>query len=280
MNMKKTQLIGVLLCCVAHALFGASDVTVNTAATSGGSFNGGNPNVFTPTSASAVANQTTIQTTLNAGAGVTINTASGAAGNGDLTVGATLSKSAGGTATLTLNAARDLIIGSAISASGTGALPLVLTAGRAISSTQPISTNGGGIAINTVQPFALGSSMSSGAGAILVQAGSVECSVAQTVAAGSVQVSSGAAWKQCGTINGNLTVSGTLSAGPAAGWLQVNGSLSLQSGATTVVDLAGAGQGSTYDSISASGALEFGQFLDGRRALPGPLTPVGFRLRP
>ena len=44
----------------------ASDVAVSSAASSGGSFSGRNPNVFTPTGNSAVANQTPIQTSLNA----------------------------------------------------------------------------------------------------------------------------------------------------------------------------------------------------------------------
>ena len=73
----------------------ASDVAVSTAATSGGSFSGGNPNVFTPTVNAAVANQTTIQTSLNAGTGVTVNTASAATGNGDFQIAATVSKTAG-----------------------------------------------------------------------------------------------------------------------------------------------------------------------------------------
>ena len=61
----------------------ASDVTVSTATTSGGTFSSGNPNVFTPTANSSVANNGSIQTSLNAGTAVTLNTASGATGSGD-----------------------------------------------------------------------------------------------------------------------------------------------------------------------------------------------------
>ncbi len=73
--------------------------------------------------------------------------------------------------------------------------------------------------------------------------------------AATVQVSASAAWKQNGTISGDLVVSGTLSAGPGTGPLQVGGTLTLQSSATTLVDLGGTGQGSTYDSITATGAV-------------------------
>ncbi len=80
-------LLASFLLPVQH-LRAASDVTVSTAATSGGTFSGGNPNVFTPTANAAVANQTTIQTSLNAGT----------------------------SATLTLNALRNLAINAAMQA--------------------------------------------------------------------------------------------------------------------------------------------------------------------
>jgi hypothetical protein len=78
------------------ALHAASDVTVSAAVTAGGAFVGVNPNVFTPTATTAVANNGTIQTSLNGGNAVTVSTVSAAAGNGDLTVAAGISKTAGG----------------------------------------------------------------------------------------------------------------------------------------------------------------------------------------
>ena len=69
----RSFLCGVLLAVRLHA---ASDVTVSTGSTSGGAFSGGSPPVFTPTAAAAVANQTTIQTSLSGGTSVTVNTAS------------------------------------------------------------------------------------------------------------------------------------------------------------------------------------------------------------
>ena len=53
----------------------ASDIAVSTAATSGGGVSGANPNVFTPTANDALTNDATIQTSLNLGTGVTLNTA-------------------------------------------------------------------------------------------------------------------------------------------------------------------------------------------------------------
>ena len=154
-------------------LHAASDVTVSTAATSGGSFSGGNPNVFTPTASAAVANQTTIQTSLNAASAVTLNTASAATGSGDILVAVAVAKTAGASATLTLNAVRDLAINFGLSAT-VGTMPINLAAGRAISSSAAISSNGGNITINTVQPFTLGNSLNAGTGQILLQTGGLE----------------------------------------------------------------------------------------------------------
>jgi hypothetical protein len=201
-----------------------------------------------------VANSATILAALNAGTSVTINTSSGAAGNGDLTWNSAVSKTTGASATLTLNTVRDLTLNAALSSS-VEAMPLVLSAGRAISSTAAITTQGGTVTINTVSPFTLGSSLNAGAGEVLLQTGSLESAAAQTVTASSVQVSAAAAWKQHGTVAGDLSVAGTLSVGPDAGALQVNGALTLKSTATTVVDLAGTSQGSGYDSLTASGEV-------------------------
>ena len=235
----------------AHA---ASDVSVTTAATSGGNFSGGSPNIFTPSASPAVASNATIQASLNAGTPITLNTVSGAAGNGDLVTTAAISKTAGSIAALTFNAVRDLTLNGTLN-STVGTMPLALTAGRAISSSATVTTNGGNVTINTVQPFALGNSLNAGNGQILLQTGSIESSAMRTVTASSVQVAAGASWKHRGIIAGNLSVAGTLSAGPAAGSLQVNGTLSLQPSATTIVDLAGTSQGSTYDSITATGPV-------------------------
>ena len=77
-----------------------TDVTLSSAATSNGAFAAG---VFTPTNSSAVANVTTIQSSLNTGTSVTINTSGAGTDAGNITVANTIAKTAGGAATLTLN---------------------------------------------------------------------------------------------------------------------------------------------------------------------------------
>jgi hypothetical protein len=238
--------------CPLHA---ASDVTVSAGATSGGAFAGTNPNVFTPAAAAAVANTTTIQNSLNGSNAVTIGTASAAGGNGDLTVATAIAKTAGGSSTLTLNAVRDLAINGQV-LSSTGAMPLVLTAGRNIGNSQTLTSNGGDITLSPTQTFTLGAAVNAGAGQVAIQTGSVESASAFTLTGGSVQVAAAAALRLQGTVAGPLTVAGTVSpAQPAdTGALQVNGALTLQATATTVVDLGGTSEGGTFDRITATGA--------------------------
>ena len=99
-------LVGLSLA-TAHAV---SDVSVTTAATSGGTFSGGNPNVFTPTVATAVVNPNDILATLNTNTPVTVNTASPALGNGDLRLTSFITRTVGGQALLTFNAAATTVI--------------------------------------------------------------------------------------------------------------------------------------------------------------------------
>ncbi|MCX6873863.1 MAG: PA14 domain-containing protein [Verrucomicrobia bacterium] len=240
----------------ACQLQAASDVTVSTGTTSGGAFAGTNPNVFTPTAATAVANNGTIQNSLNGGNAVTIGTASAAGGTGDLTIASAIAKTAGLSSTLTLDAVRDLAINGVVSAS-TGAMPLVLTAGRNLSNSQPLTSNGGNITLSPTQTFTLGAAVNAGAGQVAIQTGSVESASAFTITGGGVQVAAAAALRLQGTVAGPLTVAGTVSPAQTAdtGALQVNGTLTLQGTATNVVDLGGTAEGSTFDRITATGAV-------------------------
>jgi len=171
-----------------------SDVTVSTSPTSGGTFSVANPAVFTPTADAAVAGTADIVTKLNAGTGVTLNTASSAARNGNLTVSSAIAKTAGANATLTLNAVRDLAVNAAIS-STVGTLPLVLNAGGNISITQAITSNGGNITFAPAagQTLTLAANLNAGAGQLLLQTGGVESPAAVTVTASGVQVSGSSA---------------------------------------------------------------------------------------
>jgi filamentous hemagglutinin family protein len=93
----------------------------------------------------------TIATALNAGTSVTVDTAAGSGGSGDIAVNAAITKSAGaGSATLTLNADRNLGVYANIGSSS-GALDVVLSANRTVASVTSgvtisgnVSTNGGG----------------------------------------------------------------------------------------------------------------------------------------
>ncbi|MCW2406959.1 filamentous hemagglutinin family protein, partial [Sphingobium sp. B1D7B] len=129
-------------------LLDPSDITISTAASSNGSFNGGSPNVFTPAAASSTINNATINSSLSAGTSVTISTASAAGGNGDIIVSAPITKSGGGTATLSLIADRHIQVNGAITSSA-GALNVVLNSRASggaegyVGGSTAITTNGG-----------------------------------------------------------------------------------------------------------------------------------------
>ena len=240
----------------------ASEVTVGSGATSGGTFSAANPSVFTPTAANAVADTGTIQTKLDAGTDVTINTASAAGGSGDLVVAGSITKSAGASSTLRLNAVRDLAINNVI-ASNSGALPLIFTAGRNMTNTQASSSNGGNITLSPAQTFTAGAGLDAGAGQILLQTGTLESAGGLALTAATVQVASAAALRWQGSVTGALTNAGSLSAGAGinAGGISVSGNLTLQAAGTCRVEIGGTGGGSSYDSITAGGAVTVGGAL-------------------
>ncbi|QJE95286.1 InlB B-repeat-containing protein [Luteolibacter luteus] len=238
-------------------LHAASDVTISTAATAGGSFSGTNPKTFTPVDAAAFVQASSIQTELNAGNSVTLETASPAAGNGDITVTTAVTKFSGANpASVTFNAVRDITISSALAAN-TGNLPLTLNAGRKITTSASISTNGGAVLLAPVQEMLLGGSISSGTGAVTLQSGTLRSATFQTITASGFTVSAGSALRLQGTVVAPLTVAGSIS--PAApgstGALQVNGSMTLQAGSSTSIELGGTSVGSTYDKITSTGAV-------------------------
>ena len=145
------------------------DVTISTS-TSGGAFDGGTPDIFTPTSNNANADSNTIETALNNGTSVTITTGSTGGQAGDVTVASTITKSAGGVATFRIDAAGAITVSQAI-ASTSGALSVELNAGGAVTINASITTvDGGAINITSGADFTLASGivMSSASGAITV----------------------------------------------------------------------------------------------------------------
>ena len=126
-----------------------------TNATTNGSFDNGTPNTFTPNADNSKVDAGTIVTSLNAGTSVTITTDnSGGNQAGNITVDATIAKTAGGDATLTLLAgagggAGGIQINQAISSTA-GQLSLVLnTTSGDVSFANTVNTNGGALTVDS-----------------------------------------------------------------------------------------------------------------------------------
>ncbi|MBC7649716.1 MAG: filamentous hemagglutinin N-terminal domain-containing protein, partial [Vitreoscilla sp.] len=142
-------------------LLDPSNVSIINNTTTGGAFAVG---VFTPTANDATVNRNTIQTSLNAGTNVTINTVSAASQAGDITVVDSITKSAGVTASLTFNAAGSIFINNTV-ASTFNALNVNLNATSAttFSSVGALTTNGGNVSITGTGAKTLGTVNTSGA---------------------------------------------------------------------------------------------------------------------
>ena len=97
-------------------LLDPSNVIVGTTATSGGSFSGGNPTIFTPADVdTAFILNTQVNSALNLGTSVTITTGSATTLDcGLITIDAPISKTYGGNATLTLDSDSGIIINADI----------------------------------------------------------------------------------------------------------------------------------------------------------------------
>jgi len=117
---------------------------------------GSNTNVtasptFTSTNDNAIVTTGSIQTALNAGTSVAVTTGSGGtnAQAGNITVASAIAKTAGGNATLTLNATNNIVFNTGANVtSTTGVLGLTLNAGGAINTMRGISLNGGALTLN------------------------------------------------------------------------------------------------------------------------------------
>ena len=148
-------------------LLDPANVTISSAVTTNGSFNGGSPNTFTTTADDAIANVNTIQTSLNGGTSVTILTSPNGTQNGDITVSNAISKTAGGAATLTLTAANTgtINVNQSIT-STTGALSVVLNGANTININSAITTNGGSFSSTSLADTTIGAALSTGAGTV------------------------------------------------------------------------------------------------------------------
>jgi filamentous hemagglutinin family protein len=131
------------------------NLTINSTSTTNGAFNGGSPNIFTPTADTATVLNTSINTSLNAGTTVILNTGSTGTQAGNITIGADISKTSGGDAGLILRAAGSILNSGTRSISSTsGKLHVKLNSdsdnsgGGAIAlSNMSINTNGGNLSM-------------------------------------------------------------------------------------------------------------------------------------
>ncbi|NER25331.1 MAG: filamentous hemagglutinin N-terminal domain-containing protein [Symploca sp. SIO1C2] len=131
------------------------NITIQNTTTANGNFSSTNPNIFTPGADNAVVNTQDIATQLNAGTNVTITTGSTGTQEGNITVADSITKTAGGVATLTLAAANDIIVNSGVEiTSNSNALNLSLTAnsdnaggGDVVMTNGVIQANSGQVAI-------------------------------------------------------------------------------------------------------------------------------------
>ncbi len=130
-------------------LLDPADVTI-TSSTSNGTFNGGNPDIFSPdlNVSTASVDVSTIMNSLNAGTDVTVTSANAnLTGLGDITVGAAITWTPLPTnpATLTLNAVRDVKVSAATTATNGS---MVLTAGRDVYVNAAVTTTDGNFTAN------------------------------------------------------------------------------------------------------------------------------------
>ncbi|WP_442776052.1 two-partner secretion domain-containing protein, partial [Sphaerotilus montanus] len=196
-----------------------------------------------------------IGTALNTGTSVTVMTQSNVAsygsagassGNGDITVASAITKSAGGDATLTLQADRNIAINSPIT-STSGALGITLSAANnaagslgGVNVGANLVSNGGRILIGgaggnqtTARSYGIGYALNSASSAPAVQIGT------------NVSITSG---------GGDITINGQTSAANSGSYSAVKGGLYLLSGATL-----DSGGGNLYLSgISTGGDKVFG----------------------
>ncbi|MDK9721144.1 MAG: filamentous hemagglutinin N-terminal domain-containing protein [Rhodospirillales bacterium] len=179
----------------ASATFGKSgtwlldpnNVTI-TSFTSNGSFNGGSPNIFTPSAHQSDVNVATIESSLNSGTSVQISTGTTGTQSGYLSIDSNITKSSGGDATLALYAAGDIYNGSNASRTiqsivGGGKLNVVMSTSAALHLGDygaagvafNINTSGGDVNLtsNGTSGVVLRGAINAGAGDVSIKANSV-----------------------------------------------------------------------------------------------------------
>lgn len=246
------------------------NITINTSANSNGSFNGGSPNLFTPTGNSAVANRDAIQASLNSGTSVTVSTGgTGSPGTqaGTLTVAAPITKTGGGNATLSLNAASTISFSAGAAVTSTaGALGLSLaTTGGAITNLPNIDLNGGTL---TLSSTATSTQVAGG-----VISGNTSVVKAGTSA---FQLRAGQSYTGTTTINGGSLQLTAANALPDSTAVTINsGTLNLANFSDTVGSVGGAGGVSLGSGTLTTGGNNASTTLGGLISGTGGLVKNG-----
>lgn len=230
------------------------NVTIQNAATSGGSFNGASPNVFTPNADNAVVDRNTIEASLNGGTSVTITTGTTGTQAGNITVQDTITKTAGGAATLTLTATAATGVVSLLAAisSTVGALTVTMS-GLRIDVGANITTNGGNINFNSPTALTAGVTLNTGAG---------NTTFASTLnGAQALAINSTGTTTFTGIVGGTTPISSIIT--DAGGSTAINGGAFTTSGAAGQVynDAVTVNANTTF-TANNSGAITFNSTLD------------------
>jgi len=225
------------------------DVTISNGADTNISNSG---NTFSPTGNSSILSVTSLQNAL-ATANVTVNTGSGGAQNGDITVANAVTWASGNT--LTLSAARDIVINAGISTTGGGTL--TLTAGRNVDVNSNITASSGTLNVNLTASASAGSINVTGA-TINTNGGNLIASATQNGSTDAITLSNAtlSVGGGTGTLTGTassgngVTFSGaSMATAGIGGSLSINGSSSSGYG----VNFSSSASLTTSGNISVSG---------------------------
>jgi hypothetical protein len=192
-----------------------------------------------------VINPSTIEASLNAGTNVQVVTDATGSGSGFIAVDSPITKSGGGTATLTLNAHGDIYINADIKRTAGGNLNLVLVNGpggltRFESFTAPVQIDLGGGTLTALGTLNSGSS----AYAVSIQAGNIQIGELQNWGGASSNLN----------LNGPATIT---SASVTGGQLALNGNTTIGSVALSGGTLGGSGNATITGAfnVTSSGTL-------------------------
>ncbi len=244
-------------------LLDPENVTI-ASTTAGGTFDGGDPNIFTPTSSNATVSASTIDASLDAGTSVTITTGTTGTQNGDITVSTAIAAdgATAATPTLALQAAGNIFVNNTISGSAGEALNVDLEAGGNITVASPITTFGGTLTTSGIALDNTGTISTAGGNVIIDQTGAVTFGNSVNTGTGSLSVTgSSIAGSGALTVGGGLTTDTSATSGnqslTAAGTIGVTsfnagtGTITLSGG---TFSLSGAGAINADSGLNLSGA--------------------------